>query len=304
MDQPDISTAHDRIVRGGHTDRAPGCGADDRLTQPDCISHQRQTVSILVRGALSGQLIEGFVGGIDDGVRAVPGGWGITSHVIGIEKIGFGAAGAGNPLPAQMIACQVAVQQMGVKPVCTRPPVHFTHMDEIARQPHARMVVQHSGGIERSDRLIDHRNAGASLSDIVGYGGQVGIVRQQPVVQGAKDRVAPVLPDMPEIRSPAELEDKLVLDVQRLARVHASQHIGERDNAVSDVGRQAADRAVKRVSSARIGRRPHCGDACPGCRNRRRKGLIHGRRRFHRDESWPPDPRSHASDRAADASCS
>ena len=60
-------------------------------------------------------------------------------------------------------------------------------------------------------------------------------------MQRAQDPLAAVLPDMAEVGAPAQFEDELVLHVQRLARGNAGQHVSQRDQAVGDVGRQAAD---------------------------------------------------------------
>ncbi len=88
---------------------------------------------------------------------------------------------------------------------------------------------------------------------------------------------------MAEVGPPAELVDKLVLHVQRMPLGHASQNVGERDEAVGDVRRQLADGAIECVASACVGRWPHSRDASPrrgqrGCERRceaGRQALIH-----------------------------
>ena len=72
----------------------------------------------------------------------------------------------------------------------------------------------------------------------------VSVVSQQAFVQRLEDPLATMLPDMAEIGAPAELIDELVLHVERVARGHAVQDVSERDKAMRDVRRQAADGAV------------------------------------------------------------
>jgi hypothetical protein len=93
-------------------------------------------------------------------------------------------------------------------------------------------------------------------------------------MQRLQDAVAAVLPDVPEVGPPAELVNEFVLHVQHMALGHAGQHVGERDEAVRDVGRQLADGATDRVARACIGCRPHGGD--PDLR-RRQRGDEHRR---------------------------
>ena len=49
---------------------------------------------------------------IDDGAGAVPVKWRVTSHVVGVEQVGLAAAGASHPLPAQVVAGQIAVTKV------------------------------------------------------------------------------------------------------------------------------------------------------------------------------------------------
>ena len=55
-------------------------------------------------------------------------------------------------------------------------------------------------------------------------------------MQGVQDSTSPVLPDVPEIRSPTELKNELVLNHQRGTRVHRLEHLGQVRQPVGEVG--------------------------------------------------------------------
>lgn len=88
------------------------------------------------------------------------------------------------------------------------------------------MVVQHSGGVQGTHRLVDDGHAGATLADVRRQFRGVGSVWQRPVVQRLQDAVTAVLPDMAEVRAPAEFLHKPVLDGQPVPRCHVRQHVG------------------------------------------------------------------------------
>ena len=90
----------------------------------------------------------------------------VTGHVVGIEKIRLAAAGTSHPLPTEVVAGEIAIQQMPIQPIGGDAPMHLAHMHHVARQPHARMVVQKTGGVQRTHRFVHHRHTGASRADI------------------------------------------------------------------------------------------------------------------------------------------
>ena len=89
-------------------------------------------------------------------------------YVVGIEEVGLVATGARYPLPAEVVAGQVAVEQVCHQPVGTSTPVHATNMHHIAGQPHSGVVVQGAGGIERTDSFIHYWHATACFANIDG----------------------------------------------------------------------------------------------------------------------------------------
>ena len=150
---------------------------------------------------------------------------------------------------------------MAVEPIGTGAPVDLAHMDQIAGQPHARVVVQQARLVQRAHGLVDHRHARASLAHISRKLAGIGCIGQRAFVQRIKNGLAAVLPDMTEIGAPTELEHQLVLHLERMAPLHARQDLSQADKAMGDVRRQARDRAVEGIAAARIGRRINRRDA-------------------------------------------
>lgn len=192
---------------------------------------------------------------------AVPRRGRVACHVVGVEKIGLGAGGARNPLPAQMVAGQVAVEQVRIQPVGTGAPVDPAQMHHIARQPHARVVVQVAGGIEGAHGGVDHRHACAGLAHIGWQDRRIGLVGQRAAVQRPEDAFAAVLPHMAEVGAPAEFEHEPVLGIEWLLRRDHSRRLGQLHEAMGDVGREPGHRAVKGVARAGVVAGTHGGDA-------------------------------------------
>ena len=151
----------------------------------------------------------------------------VARHVFGVEQIGLVAASARHPLPAQVVAGQIAVKQMRHQPVGARAPVDAPHMHHIAGQPHAGVVVQRAGGIQRAHGLVDDGHAGAGLPDVGWQLGCIGCIGQWAGVDRCQDVLARMRPDMAKKFTPAQLEDQLVLHRQALALEQLGQHLGQ-----------------------------------------------------------------------------
>ena len=185
--------------RGGRLGLKAGLGQPTAIrTRRRSARHGRRPVS---------DAVQRRVRHVDHAAGAVPGPTCITNDVAGIEMARLAVAGAGHPLPTQVVAGQVAIQQMAVEPVRDRAQVH-----DVARQPHARMVVQQTRGVQRAHRHVDGRHASAGLADVIGQRVLVRAVRQRPFVQGLQDALTAV------------------------PRRHAGQHIRQTDEAVREVG--------------------------------------------------------------------
>ena len=72
-------------------------------------------------------------------------------------------------------------------------------------------------------------------------------------MQGAENGRVHLLPNVAKEFAPAQFVDELVLYIERLAFAHAFQYLLQGHEAVRDIGREAAYRAIKRISAACIG---------------------------------------------------
>lgn len=120
-----------------------------------------------MRGPRQG--VEGFVARVDHRAGAVPLGGGELGDVRGVEQVGLAAAGASHPLPAQVVAGEVAVEQVAQHPLCAAVPMHLAQVHQVAGQPHAGVVVHVPCLIQLSHGPVDGRNAGGGCGDISGH---------------------------------------------------------------------------------------------------------------------------------------
>ena len=72
---------------------------------------------------------------------------GKPGEIFFVKKIRLVAKRAGHPLPRQIIAGRVTIEQVLQKPACSRLPGHMAPMDEIGSQPHPGMIVQIPRGV-------------------------------------------------------------------------------------------------------------------------------------------------------------
>ncbi len=169
-------------------------------------------------------------------------------HVLGIEPIGLAAARATHPLPAQVVARHIAIQQQAIHPVGTRTPMHLAQVHQIAGQPQPRMVVQVARGVEGLNGAIDHGQARGGSGHILGDGLQQGHVGQRAGVQVRQNAVAQMGMHVLEILAPAQLVEELVLHRQAMPTMQKLGHLWHRQQAMGEVGRKLRHRAIEVVS--------------------------------------------------------
>ena len=189
--------------------------------------------------------------------------WGVAGHIVGIEKIGLVTAGTSNPLPAQVVAGEVTVKQVSIEPVCGDTPVNLAHVNHVTGQPHAGVVVQVAGLVERLHGLIDDGNTRCAFTNVDRHMCGIGLIGQRAWVQGTENTLATHAPDMAEVLAPAELVHQLVLRMHRMARSDSSQNLWQADNPMRDVRRQAGDCAIQEVSGLCVGIGLNCIDQGP-----------------------------------------
>ncbi len=265
VDQPDV-LPRDRS-RVGRT-----VAAFERVRETRRLRHSRVRAGLRrQRRAAAGQGVEHGVGLVDGGTDAVPVWRRVFGHIVGVEQIGLGARRACHPLPGEMVAAQIAVEQVRDHPVGTRAPVHFANVHEVGRQPHPRVVVQIAGRVERARRLVDDRHAGGTGPHVFGHGGAIRGIGQGAGVQRFQNALAVVPPGMAEEGAPAQLMHQLVGQRQAMRGAQRVDHLGQRQQSVRQVWRQPGDRAVQMVAAARIVSGAHRGKPRAGRLDRGRE---------------------------------
>ena len=192
---------------------------------------------------------------VDHRVRAVPMFGGVCRDIVGIEQVRLAAAGARHPLPTQVVAGDVAIQQMAVHPLGTNTPMHFAQVHQITGQPQAGMVVDIAVEIQLPNGLVDSWHARGSQAHILGQALAVGLIRQDTIVKIVAYVVAQQFMNMLEILAPSQLENELVLHPHAVHLVNMVGHIGHGQQAVCEVGRQHADRPLNVVAGLRVFKR-------------------------------------------------
>ena len=183
-----------------------------------------------------GYLRQSFVRGIYDTAGAVPWHRRITRHIFCIEQVWLGAAGACHPLPAEVIAGQVTIEQVAIKPIGPCAPMDLAQMHHVTGQPHAGMVVHAAAVIKAANGHVNGVHTRLGLMNVIGDRPAVVMVGQWAAVQGSEYRVTPVLPNMPEVRTPSKLKDKFVLLLEVVALGHPFVNFTQADKPVGDVG--------------------------------------------------------------------
>ena len=183
-----------------------------------------------------GYLRQSLVRGIHHTAGAVPWWRCIASHIFCIEQVWLGAAGAGHPLPAEVIAGQVTIEQVAIKPIGPCAPMDLAQMHHVTGQPHAGMVVHAACVIKAANGHVNGVHTRLGLANVIGDRPAVVMVGQWAAVQGSEYRVTPVLPNMPEVRTPSEFKNKFVLLVEVVAFAHPFINLTQADKAVGDVG--------------------------------------------------------------------
>ena len=98
------------------------------------------------------------------------------------------------------------------------------------------MVVHAACVIKAANGHINGVHTRLGLTNVIGDRPAVVMVGQWAAVQGSEYRVTPVLPNMPEVRTPSKLKDKFVLLLEVVALGHPFVNFTQADKAMCDVG--------------------------------------------------------------------
>ena len=160
--------------------------------------------------------------------------------------------GASHPLPTQVIAGQIAIQQVTVKPVGPHSPMHLAQVHHVTGQPHPCVVVQIPCGIQSFDGHINRSNPCAGMQNVQWNVFQIGIFMHHTFVQRFKNTIATMLPNMAIVLTPTQLKQKLILRLNSMLSAHTRQHFRQVNKAVSDVGGKLRHCPVQRIASTAV----------------------------------------------------
>ncbi len=98
----------------------------------------------------------------------------VSFQIFAIEEVGFGREGGGNPLPGEIVAGGVAIEEVVEEPLRTGLPTYAEPMREVGGDPHAGVVVEISGGGEFSGKGVDAAQGSGTGDDCFGdFGAEV-----------------------------------------------------------------------------------------------------------------------------------
>ena len=175
-----------------------------------------------------------------------------TLEVAPVEEVGLVAEAAGHPLPAEVIAGGIAVDQMLEKPVRSGFPMHATPVHHVGGHPHAGVIVQPARGDQLVLEGVHAGQVGAAITDVLRKVSLVGrrVVSGLEILLAVINAVTKVGPHpLPEV-TPTQLIDQFraVVPVAD-ALEHGVSHFAEREHAVADVGGEAGHRTPEMVAA-------------------------------------------------------
>ena len=128
-------------------------------------------------------------------------------------------------------------------------------MHHVAGDPHAHVVVQVTGGVQRSHGNVDDGNAGSAFANVVGQLVGIAAAPRQLAVHVAQNAVAAercAAPHMVKELAPAKFEHQFVVKAEREARVHFTRGFRHAQHTVGEIRRQARHLAIQRVAGAGV----------------------------------------------------
>ena len=175
----------------------------------------------------------------------------VALEVAAIEEVGLVAEAAGHPLPTEVVAGRIAIQQEAQEPLRSGLPAHPAPVHHIGRQPHAGVVVQPAGAVQFGDERIHAGQTGAALGDV---GRQLlpigpGLVAGFEFFLIAPDAITQLLPETLPVVAPAEFVDQFFAALTATgAGEHGIAHLRQAEHAMADVRREAGDWSVEEIA--------------------------------------------------------
>ena len=161
-----------------------------------------------------------------------------TLEIALVEEVGLVAEAAGHPLPAEVIAGGIAVDQMLEKPVRSGFPMHSTPVHHVGGHPHAGVVVQPARGDQFVLESVHAGQVGAAIADVLRKVALVGrrVVPGFEFLLAVVDAVTKVDPHpLPEVTPTQFIDQFRALIPVADALEHGVSHFTEAEHPVTDV---------------------------------------------------------------------
>ena len=192
----------------------------------------------------------------------------VALQVVAVEKVGLVAEGAGDPLPTQMVAGGITIEQMLKEPVRAGFPMHVSPMHEPCGHPHPSVVVKPARADQLLAKSIHAGQACAAITDVVWELSSVAgrAVAGFELFLVVVDAITEVLPHaLPKV-APAQLIDQLAPVIAFAdALKHRIPHLRKGKNTVANVRRQTGYGAVEVIAAAGVPLYIHFLDLLFGC---------------------------------------
>ena len=173
------------------------------------------------------------------------------------RQVGLGREGAGHPLPGEVIAGRIAVDEVAQEPIGPGPPVDATNVHQPGREPHPLVVVEVAGVEQPARECVDARHARRGRGDVGRQVRRPGRARHR---RRRLDRRPDAVPDRAldavPVVAPGQLRDEL-LRAGRAAgnREGSIPDLRQTEHTVADPGGEPGHPSADVVPGHGVGRR-------------------------------------------------
>ena len=192
----------------------------------------------------------------------------VALKIVAIEKVGLVAEGAGDPLPTQMVAGGISIEQMLEEPIRAGFPMHMSPVHQPCGHPHPGVVMEPARADQFLPKSIHAGQACAAITDVVWELSSVAgrAVAGFELFLVVVDAITEVLPHaLPKV-APAQLIDQLAPVIAFAdALKHRIPHLRKGENTVANVRRQTGYGAVEVIAAAGVPLYIHFLDLLFGC---------------------------------------
>ncbi len=193
----------------------------------------------------------GFRMGADLAIDVV----GIPLKIFAIEEVGRAGKSRGDPLPGEVVACRIAIDQVPEEPSRPRLPAHLTPVNDVGGKPKPNVIVEITRLLKVFTEAVHADEGRASGRDVGGE--QVCVLAgREPRFVGflvVPDAIAKFGIESLPVVAPGELVDELACLSWLLRLLECVvADLRKRQDAMAEIGREPGDVARDEVARTRI----------------------------------------------------